>query len=94
MYWTVAQLLTHQASNGCDLHPGDLLGSGTLSGPTPDSAGSMLELTKGGRAPITLASGETRRFLEDGDTVILSGRAEKVGFVGVGFGACVGTVGP
>ena len=92
MYWTVAQLLTHQASNGCDLRPGDLLGSGTLSGPTPDSAGSLLEITKGGRAPITLASGETRRFLEDGDTVVISGRAETPGFIGIGFGECIGTV--
>jgi fumarylacetoacetase len=94
MYWTVAQLLTHQASNGCDLHPGDMLGSGTLSGPTPESAGSLLELTRGGRQPIALASGETRRFLEDGDTLVLTGRAEREGFVSIGFGPCSGTVAP
>ncbi len=92
MYWTVAQLLTHHASNGCDMRPGDMLGSGTLSGPTPDSAGSLLELTRGGRAPITLPSGETRRFLEDGDTLTLTGRAERDGFVSIGFGPCSGTV--
>jgi fumarylacetoacetase len=92
MYWTVAQLLTHQASNGCDLRPGDMLGSGTLSGPTPDSAGSLLELSRGGRAPIALESGETRRFLEDGDTLTLTGRAERDGFASIGFGPCSGTV--
>jgi fumarylacetoacetase len=92
MYWTPAQLVTHHASNGCNLRPGDLFGTGTLSGPTPNSAGSMLELTRGGRAPITLASGETRRFLEDGDTVTLYARARRKGRVGIGFGPCAGTI--
>jgi fumarylacetoacetase len=92
MYWTPAQVTTHHASNGCDLRPGDLFGTGTLSGPTPESAGSLLELSRGGRAPVTLSSGETRRFLEDGDTVILLARAHRDGFVSIGFGPCVGTV--
>lgn len=92
MYWTPAQLVTHHASNGCNLRPGDLFGTGTLSGPTPDSAGSLLELTRGGRAPITLVSGETRRFLEDGDTVTLYARARREGRVSIGFGPCAGTI--
>ena len=92
MYWTPAQLIAHQASNGCELSCGDLLGSGTLSGPTPDSAGSMLELSRGGREPIALASGETRRFLEDGDTVVLRAWAERAGYARIGFGPCAGTV--
>jgi fumarylacetoacetase len=74
MYWTLAQMVTHHASNGCDLHPGDLLGTGTLSGATPDSFGSLLELARG-KAPITLASGETRCFLEDGDEITLRATA-------------------
>jgi fumarylacetoacetase len=92
MYWTPAQLATHHTSNGCDLRPGDLFGTGTLSGPTPESAGSLLELSRGGRAPLTLPSGETRRFLEDGDTVILLARAHRPGFVSIGFGPCIGTI--
>ena len=87
-YWTMAQLVAHHSSNGCDLGPGDLFGSGTLSGPTPDSLGSLLELTQGGRAPITLPNGETRRFLEDGDEIALVGRAEKAGVQTIGFGEC------
>ncbi len=75
MYWTPAQVLAHHASNGCNLNPGDLLGSGTISAPTPDGYGSLLEITRGGREPIQLPSGETRRFLEDGDEVILRARA-------------------
>ncbi len=74
LYWTVAQLVTHHASNGCNLRPGDLLGSGTISAPTPDGFGSLLEITQGGKLPITLASGETRTFLEDGDEVIIRAR--------------------
>ena len=94
MYWTAAQLLTHHASNGCNLQTGDLLGTGTLSGPTPDSAGSLLELSVGGKNPVTLASGETRAFLDDGDELILSARAEKDGFVTIGFGDCRGRILP
>ena len=93
-YWTMAQLVAHHSSNGCDLAPGDLFGSGTLSGPTPDSLGSLLEITEGGRKPITLPNGETRRFLEDGDEIFLSARAEKPGVATIGFGACCAKVLP
>lgn len=94
MLWTPAQLLTQQASNGCELNTGDMLGSGTLSGPTPDSAGSLLELTQGGRKPITLDSGETRRFLEDHDTILLSAHTTTKDHPRLGFGPCFGTVLP
>jgi fumarylacetoacetase len=90
LYWTPAQLVTHHASNGCNLRPGDLLGSGTIS--SEGAYGSLLEITRGGREPITLASGETRRFLEDGDAVILRARGTREGFVGIGFGECRGVV--
>ena len=93
-YWTAAQLITHHTVNGCNLQPGDLLGSGTLSGPAPDEAGSLLELTLGGKRPITLANGETRTFLEDGDTLTLRGYCERAGAVRIGFGECAGTVTP
>jgi fumarylacetoacetase len=93
-YWTMAQLVAHHSSNGCDLAPGDLFGSGTLSGPTPDSLGSLLELTQGGRNPITLPNGQTRRYLEDGDEIFLSARAEKPGATTIGFGACCAKVLP
>jgi fumarylacetoacetase len=88
MYWTVAQMIAHHASNGCDLHPGDLLGSGTLSAPEPDGFGSLLEATRGGQQPLELASGETRRFLEDGDEIILRAHASRPGTVRIGFGEC------
>lgn len=91
-YWTVAQMVTHHASNGCDLRPGDLFGSGTLSGPTPDSRGSLMELTASGRQSIALPNGETRMFLEDGDEITLRGRAARSGAVGIGFGACTARV--
>ena len=87
LYWTVAQMVAHHASNGCDLRPGDLFGSGTISGTAPGSQGSLLEITEGGRNPIPLASGEERRFLEDGDEVALSAR-----FGSAGFGPCVGRI--
>jgi fumarylacetoacetase len=91
-YWTVAQLVAHHTVNGCNLRDGDLFGSGTLSGPQPNQAGSLLELTRGGKEPITLSSGETRGFLEDGDTVILRGFCEREGYRRIGFGECRGTV--
>jgi fumarylacetoacetase len=94
MYWTPAQVLTHHASNGCDLRPGDLIGSGTLSAPTRDGYGSLLELTEGGKAPIELPSGETRRFLEDGDEVVFLARARRDGFASIGFGECRATIRP
>jgi fumarylacetoacetase len=88
MYWTVAQMIAHHASNGCDLHPGDLLGSGTLSAPEAGGFGSLLETTRGGQAPLVLESGETRGFLEDGDEIILRAHASRPGAVGIGFGEC------
>ena len=91
-FWTAAQMVTHQASNGCNLQPGDLLGSGTISGPAPDALGSMLELTQGGKIPVALPTGESRVFLEDGDEVILRGRCERAGCVPIGFGEAAGTV--
>lgn len=93
-YWTLAQLVAHHTVNGCNLQPGDLLGSGTLSGPTLDEAGALLELTAGGKNPITLPNGETRTFLLDGDTVTLRGHCSRQGAARIGFGACVGTVMP
>lgn len=92
MYWTAAQMLTHHASNGCNLRPGDLLASGTVSGTTPDSHGCLLELTWRGAEPLRLPSGETRKFLEDGDEVIMRGRCEREGFARIGFGECRGVV--
>ena len=91
-YWTVAQMVAHHTINGCNLQPGDLFGSGTLSGPTLDQAGALIELTAGGKQPVQLANGETRTFLEDGDTVAIRGWCEKPGAARIGFGECVGTV--
>jgi fumarylacetoacetase len=88
MYWTVAQILTHHASNGCNLSSGDLLGTGTISAPDPSGFGSLLEISRGGAEPLSLPSGETRAFLEDGDEVILSATARAEGRVSIGFGAC------
>ena len=93
MYWTIAQMLTHHASNGCNLRPGDLLASGTISGNSKESRGCLLELTKRGTEPVVLPDGEERRFLHDGDEVILRGYCERDGYARIGFGACTGTVG-
>ena len=93
-YWTVAQLITHHASNGCNLASGDLLGSGTQSGPAADQGGSLLELTAGGKRPLTLANGETRTFLQDGDSVRLRAFCAREGAARIGFGECEGTVLP
>ncbi len=92
MYWTVAQLVAHHTSNGCNLVPGDLLASGTISGATKESRGSMLELAWRGSEPIELPSGETRKFLEDGDEVILRGYCQRDGLPRIGFGECRGVV--
>jgi fumarylacetoacetase len=92
MYWTVAQLVTHHTSNGCNLQPGDLLASGTVSGATPDSRGCLLERTWRGTEPLTLPTGETRRFLEDGDEVVMRGWCEREGYRRIGFGECRGIV--
>jgi fumarylacetoacetase len=91
-YWTAAQMVTHHSSNGCNLRPGDLLGSGTLSGDAPESAGSLMELTQGGKAPLRLPGGETRVFLDDGDEVALRGRCERQGAASLGLGECSGVV--
>ncbi len=92
MYWTPAQLIAHHASNGCNLLPGDVLGSGTVSGDAKDARGCLLELTWRGSEPVALASGETRRFLEDGDIVTLRGSCERPGYRRIGFGECSGEV--
>jgi fumarylacetoacetase len=94
MYWTPAQLVAHHACGGCNLQPGDLLGTGTLSTAAEAGWGSLLELTRGGKQPVALASGETRRFLEDGDELTLKARARKDGFAPIGFGACSGVIQP
>jgi fumarylacetoacetase len=88
MYWTVAQLVAHHTVNGCDLHTGDLLATGTLSGPEPGSQGSLIELTEGGKAPIALRGGETRTFLQDGDEMIMTALAAAPGRRSIGFGEC------
>jgi len=93
-YWTPAQLITHHASNGCAMRSGDLLGSGTQSGPTYEEAGSLLELSKGGKTPIDLPNGEKRTFLEDGDSIIMRASCSKEGAVRIGFGEVVATVLP
>jgi len=91
-YWNIAQLLAHHTVNGCNLQPGDLLGTGTLSGPQPEEAGSLLELTQGGKAPIELPWGEQRVFLQDGDQVIIRAECRKAGYPRIGFGESAGTV--
>lgn len=93
-YWAAAQLLAHQASNGTNMCPGDLLGSGTLSGPDPFSRACLLEMSEGGKSPLTLPSGEQRTFLEDGDTVVMQGYCESPGYARIGFGECSATVLP
>jgi fumarylacetoacetase len=92
MYWSAAQIVTHHASNGCNLQPGDLIGTGTLSTDSDEGLGSLLEISRGGKHPIELASGEQRSFLEDGDEVILRAWCEAQGAVRIGFGECVGRV--
>ena len=93
-YWTVAQLVTHHTVNGCNLRPGDLLATGTLSGPLPEQGGSLLELSQGGKRPIVLSNGEQRTFLEDGDSIVLRGHCQREGQRRIGFGECRGTVLP
>lgn len=94
MYWTIAQMLTHHASNGCNLRPGDLLASGTVSGETRDERGCLLELTWRGAEPIELPTGETRTFLQDGDEIIMRGSCERPGATRIGFGESRGVVRP
>jgi fumarylacetoacetase len=94
MYWTMAQMLTHHASNGCNLRAGDLLASGTVSGADKTARGCLLELTARGQNPVTLPTGEQRKFLEDGDEIILQGFCERDGFRRIGLGSCRGTILP
>ena len=94
MYWTTAQLIAHHTSNGCNLQPADLLASGTISGPTKESRGSLIERTWRGTEPLTLPTGETRAFLADGDEVIVRGWCEREGHPRIGFGECRGRVTP
>ena len=94
MYWSAAQIVTHHASNGCNLQSGDLIGTGTLSTDSDQGLGSLLEISQGGKQPITLASGEMRSFLEDGDEVTLRAWCERDGAVRIGLGECVGRVVP
>ena len=93
-YWTLGQMVAHHTANGCNLQPGDMLGTGTLSGPTLDQACALIELTTGGKNPVTLPDGETRSYLDDGDCIVLRGWCEKPGAARIGFGDCVGTVLP
>jgi len=93
-YWTVAQMVTHHTVNGCNLRPGDLLGSGTQSGPSHEEAGSFLELSRGGKEALTLKNGEARTFVEDGDSLVIRGRCEKEGAARIGFGEVISTVLP
>lgn len=94
IYWTFAQMATHHMSNGCNLRPGDLLGSGTVSGPTDDSRACLAEITSRGTDPLTLPGGEHRGWLMDGDEIMFRARAEREGFVPIGFGRCDGVVSP
>ena len=92
LYWTAAQMVAHHTSNGCDLRPGDLFGSGTVSGTAPGTEGCLLEMTRGGRNPVTLPNGETRTYLIDGDEIIFRATARRDGYAAIGFGECRGTV--
>jgi fumarylacetoacetase len=94
LYWTLAQMFAHHTSNGCNLRPGDLFATGTISGSAKDARGCLLELTMRGAEPLMLPTGETRRFLEDGDEVIMRGYCERPGTARIGFGECRGVVVP
>ena len=92
MYWSAAQIVTHHASNGCNLQPGDLIGTGTLSTDSDDGLGSLIEISRGGKEPIALPNGEMRSFLEDGDEITMKAWCERDGAARIGFGECVGRV--
>jgi fumarylacetoacetase len=92
MYWSAAQIVAHHSCNGCNLQPGDLIGTGTLSTDSDAGLGSLLEISRGGKLPIELPGGETRSFLEDGDEIVLRAWCEREGAVRIGFGECVGRV--
>jgi fumarylacetoacetase len=91
-YWTVAQMVAHHTVGGCNLASGDLFGSGTLSGPRPEQGGSLMELGQGGKKPIEFSNGESRTWLQDGDSIILRGYCQREGYRRIGFGECRGTV--
>ena len=90
MYWSAAQIVAHHSANGCNLQPGDLIGTGTLSTDSPGGLGSLLEISQGGKSPIELEGGESRSFLEDGDEITLRAWCERDGAVRIGLGECVG----
>ncbi|HVM36887.1 MAG TPA: fumarylacetoacetase [Sphingomicrobium sp.] len=92
MYWSAAQIIAHHSSNGCNLQPGDLIGTGTLSTAEDSGLGSLLEISRGGKQPLSLATGETRSFLENGDEIVLRAWCERDGAVRIGFGECAGRV--
>jgi fumarylacetoacetase len=92
MYWSAAQIVAHHSSNGCNLQPGDLIGTGTLSTDSDEGLGSLLEISRGGKRPVQMPNGETRSFLEDGDEICLSAWCEREGAVRIGLGECVGRV--
>ena len=92
LYWTLAQMVAHQTSNGCNLQTGDLVASGTISGTGPESLGSLMELTLAGKNPLSLPGGETRTFLEEGDEVIERGRCVREGCATIGFGDAAGRI--
>jgi fumarylacetoacetase len=92
LYWTPAQMVAHHTSNGCNLLPGDLIATGTLSGPTKEARGSLIEITEGGRHPLQLPNGESRTFLQDGDEIIIRAFCERTGFARIGFGECAGVI--
>jgi fumarylacetoacetase len=94
LYWTIFQMIAHHTVNGCNLRPGDLIATGTVSGPAPHECGSLLELTANGAQPFTLPTGETRIFLEDADEVVLSARCERDGYRSIGFGTARGVIAP
>lgn len=92
LYWTPAQMVAHHTINGCNLQPGDLIGTGTISGPSPAELSSMLEFTSAGTKPFALSNGEQRGFLEDGDEITLRGRCTRNGYISIGFGSCAGRI--
>lgn len=94
LYWTPAQMIAHHTSNGCNLRPGDMLGTGTISGADDSARGCLLEITRRGAEPVQLPTGETRAFLADGDEVIIRGWCEREGAARIGFGECRGTIVP
>jgi len=94
LYWSLEQMVTHQTSNGCNLRVGDILGTGTISGPSKEAAACLLEITEGGKDPVQLPSGETRIYLEDGDEIEINGYCHQDGFRSIGFGSCRGRIVP